>query len=215
MSFTIQPLKKAEWMEKEFYKLFLVVIMIISSFSIAFFIGRKVALSEQHISQQNFEEVVQKGSKVLDHSKKWPKESVTEAQSGSMTHANEMNELTDTALADSANLEDTSNQRGEVQEYKKQLISESDQEQTSGIYGLLVDSFLKKEMAMEKSTKLKLKFPNWPIFFKRDGSVYKVYLGPFDNIRLANDFLQEVKASKQFPTVVLEQVIEFKKNDSK
>ena len=212
MSFTIQPLKKAEWMEKEFYKLFLVVIMIISSFSIAFFIGRKVALSEQHISQQNFEEVVQKGSKVLDHSEEWPKESVTEAQSGSITHASE---LTDTALADSENLEDTSNQRGEVQEYKNQLISESGQEQTSGIYGLLVDSFLKKEMAMEKSAKLKLKFPAWPIFFKRDGSVYKVYLGPFDNMRMANDFLQEVKASKQFPTVILEQVIELKKNDSK
>ena len=193
-------------MEKEFYKLFLVVIMIISSFSIAFFIGRKVALSEQQISQQNFEEDVQKNSQTPNLSEEGPKESVTEAQSEN---------LKDTALADSANLEGASNQREEVQEYKKQLISESDQEQTPGIYGLLVESFLKKEPAMEKSAKLKLKFPAWPIFFKRDGSVYKVYLGPFNNIQEANDFLQEVKASKQFPTVVLEQVIGFKKNDSK
>ena len=206
MSFTIQPLKKGGWMEKEFYKLFLVVLMIISSFSIAFFIGRKVTLSEQQINQQNFEEDVQKSSKVVDHLEELSEKSETEAQSESISSANEIDELTDTALADSANLEGASNQRAEVQEYKKQLISESGQENLPSIYGLLVDSFLKKELAMEESAKLKLKFPDWPIFFKRDGSVYKVYLGPFDNIQLANDFLQEVKASKQFPSVVLEKV---------
>ena len=194
-------------MEKEFYKLFLVIIMIISSFSLAFFLGRKITLSEQQVSQENFEEDVQDSSGRVDPSEELSQEATAKEQP-EMSSANEVNTSTDTVVADSvSNLDDTSTQRAEVQDYQKQLPDSSD------IYGLLVDSFLKKELAMERSTNLKLKFPDWPIFFKKAGSVYKVYFGPFDNIQIANDFLKEVKASGQFPSVVLEKVI--KKNDSR
>ena len=193
-------------MEKEFYKLFLVIIMIISSFSLAFFLGRKITLSEQQLSQQDFEKDVHDSSEIVDPSEELSKEATAKAQSESVSAENKV-ESTDTAVADSvSNVDGTSAQRAKVQDYQKQLPDSSD------IYGLLVDSFLKKELAMERSTNLKLKFPDWPIFFKKAGSVYKVYFGPFDGIQIANDFLKEVKASGQFPSVVLEKVI--KKNDS-
>ncbi len=191
-------------MEKEFYKLFLVVIMIISSFSLAFFLGRKITLSEQQLSQQSFEEGVQDSSEMVAPSQELSNEVKEQPE---IPSTNEVNTSTDTAVADSvSNLDGTSTQRAEVQDYQKQLPDSSD------IYGLLVDSFLTKEPAMERSTNLKLKFPEWPIFFKKAGSVYKVYFGPFDDIQIANDFLKEVKASGQFPSVILEKVI--KKNDS-
>ena len=207
-------------MEKEFYKLFLVVIMIISSFSLAFFIGRKIALSEQQAEQQEFEEnSSQEGAVVSDHLETLSTDSVAETeedrQQQPISSQEVEGETTSSTMTDSHQLEGMPNQKAEVQEYKKQLEDESNSEQSpdsSSMYGLLVDSFLAKEPAMEKATNLKLKFPDWPVFFKKAGSVYKVYLGPFDDIQTARVFLQEVKTSKQFPSVVLERVI--KKNNS-
>ena len=172
-------------MEKEFYKLFLVIIMILASFSLAFFMGRKITLSDPHIAQY-------KNQNQKTETPPSPKQEMA------------ADELRPESIAE------TQSQRKRVEEYKKQLAPEVNKKPKEdvppAVYGLLADSFFKKDLAMEQAAKIKLKFPDWPVFFKKSGSVYKVYIGPFNDISSAKEFLQEVQSSKHFPSVVLEPV---------
>ena len=178
-------------MKKEFYKLSLVFIMIVFSFSLAFFLGREVTLSNQQQSQkQELSTSIEAKTKSSDNpsfsnsapdEKKEYKKILSHKQSKKKSKSYE--------------------NRGSKQIEKKQKPNKFDE-----IYGLVIASYADKESASEKSTQLKLRFPNWRIFFKKSKDVYKVYIGPFRTKLAAEKILKELQKKPDFSSIKLETI---------
>ena len=179
-------------MKKEVYKLILVFIMIVFSFSLAFFLGREVTLS----NKKNTEE---------------------------LPVTNQKTEQTDKPFVTPVpkNLfPEKATQREKVQQYKETLPSKTETtknadkkekpqettEEIDTIYGLLISSYDNKSSAMEQSTQIKIRFPQWKVFFKKSQDSYKVYIGPFKKKEVAQKFLKELKKKSEFSYVKLEKI---------
>ena len=80
------------------------------------------------------------------------------------------------------------------------------------IYGLLIAKYQSRDTAIDKSSQLKIRFPDWDIFFKLSDDVYKVYIGPFKEKILAEKFLSDIKKKEEFKEVELEQIISSNRN---
>ena len=151
-------------MEKEFYKLVLTAIMVVSSFSLAFFLGRKITLSDKAL---------------VPPSASSPDLAETAAIQPAI-------ELKNTAVAIENDIEEVP---------------------PADLYVWRLKTFGDKEKAMEHSTQIKLKFPDWPVFFKKSGAFYKVYTGPFNSLPKARRFLKRAKAEDPLlPSAVLEKL---------
>lgn len=181
-------------MKKEFYKLSLVFIMIIFSFSLAFFLGKEITLSNRKKTKDP--DLLKETKKQLN------------------------NPSSDTHLLPEKK-EQT--QREKVNEYKKTLpdkkpaipnknieMTQSEskhQAKTSDeMYGVLITTHDDKESAMEKSTQLKTRFPQWRILFKKSKDSYKVYIGPFSTKTSAKKFMDELKKKPEFSELKLEKM---------
>ena len=173
--------------------------MIIFAFSLAFFLGREVTLSDRQKSKK------------------------TDASSLSSTLKSSTS-FYDHQIESSFDNKKAHKQREKVKKYKKTLITEkpikditrdktqevkqlkTEMKEPNTVYALFVAGYGDKESATEKSTQLKLRFPKWEIFFKRTEEAYKVYIGPFKLKESAENFLKELQKNSEFSTVTLEKI---------
>ena len=177
--------------KKEFYKLSLVFIMIVFSFSLAFFLGREVTLSDR----QKKEPVFFKETNTKQPDNKPPLTNVP-SEKIEQTQREKVNEYKKTLSAKHAVKPNNSQE-------KKQEVQ---QEKLDEMYGLLITVHDDKESASEKSTQLKLRFPQWQIFFKKSKKSYKVYIGPFRTKSSAKKFLKKLQENPEFSSVKLEKI---------
>lgn len=166
--------------------------MIVFSFSLAFFLGREVTLS----SKKNTEELPVANQKTEQMDKPF----VTPALKKTFP--------------------EKTTQREKIQQYKETLPSKEETtkkadktdktpeitQETNAIYGLLISSYDNKPSAMEQSTQIKIRFPQWKVFFKKSQDSYKVYIGPFKKKEIAKKFLKELKKKSEFSYVKLEKI---------
>ena len=189
-------------MKKEFYKLSLVFVMIIFSFSLAFFLGREVTLFGQ--KQEKEASPVQQAEQLNDESI-YVKPSSKEVET--QTQTEKVNEYEQSLLRTEVK-EDTKNEK-KIDEIKEDVKSEEEKEAVKPsniLYGLLINSYSERELATEKAAQLKLRFPNWKFFFKKSKNLYKVYIGPFTQKEAAENFLKEIKKKPDFSSVKVEQI---------
>ncbi len=191
-------------MKKEFYKLSLVFIMIIFSFSLAFFLGREVTLfgQKQEKEAPSVQQVEQLNNESID-----VKPSSKEVE----TQNEKINEHEQSLLRTKMK-EDTKNEK-KIDKIKEDIKSEEEKKATKEevkpsniLYGLLINSYNEKELATEKAAQLKLRFPKWKFFFKKSKNLYKVYIGPFTQKEAAENFLKEIKNKPDFSSVKVEQI---------
>ncbi len=171
-------------MQRELYKLVLVFIMILLAFSVAFFLGREMAFLEGQGGQKTPGPQGQNQPLPPPASLNPPPEAKPPP-----TH------------------------REAVRDYQKILKNQPDPpvekkaQKPPPVYALLVKGYKTMEEAMEESTRLKVKFPNFKIFFHLSEGYYKVYIGPFGEEKTALNFLSEVqKKEKQLQSLKLEKV---------
>ena len=73
------------------------------------------------------------------------------------------------------------------------LTQQKAEELVPKVYVLRIQSHKNREKAMQQSTDLKLQFPAWRFFFKKTGSNYTVYIGPFKLKQSAVRILRKLK----------------------
>ena len=73
------------------------------------------------------------------------------------------------------------------------LTQQKAEELVPKVYVLRIQSHKNREKAMQQSTDLKLQFPAWRFFFKKTGSNYTVYIGPFKLKQSALSILRKLK----------------------
>lgn len=184
--------------KKEFYKLSLVFIMIVFSFSLAFFLGREVALSGQQKKEPDlFKETKTK----QPDNKSLSIHSLPEKIE--RTQREKVNEYKKTLPTEQTVKPDESQDKKPQAQDKKQEVQN---EKSDEMYGLLITVHDDKESATEKSTQLKLRFPQWQFFFKKSKSTYKVYIGPFRTKSSAKDFLKKLQKNSEFSSIKLEKI---------
>ena len=191
-------------MKKEFYKLSLVFIMIIFSFSLAFFLGREVTLfgQKQEKETSSVRQVKQLNDKSID----------VKPSSKEVKTQNEKINGHEQSLLRTKVKEDTKNEK-KIDKIKEDIKSEEEKKAAKEevkpsniLYGLLINSYNEKELATEKAAQLKLRFPKWKFFFKKSKNLYKVYIGPFARKESAEKFLKEIKKKPDFSSVKVEQI---------
>ena len=199
-------------MKKEFYKLILVFIMITFSFSLAFFLGREVTLSDKHQPEKTKSVPFKKEKSYNQPFPKYSsgkeikqKEKVSEYKkilSEKKSEKKENQEKRKGIKQPEGKQKDK--EMSENQEVKKP--KEKADTQKPEIYALLVASYNNKDDAIRKSTGLKSRFPQWKIFFKKSGNSYKVYIGPFRGKSSTENFLKELQKESDFSSVKMEKI---------
>ncbi len=182
-------------MKKEFYKLSLVFIIIVFSFSLAFFLGREITLSNKN-KTENSDLSKETKEQFNGHSP----DTTPLSEKKEQTQREKVNEYKK-ALPDEKNKkQETSNKDSEMTQ------SESNKSEKPEMYGLLITTHDDKESAMEKSTQLKTRFPQWRIFFKKSKDSYKVYVGPFSTKVSGKKFMDELNKKPEFSNLKLEKI---------
>ena len=202
-------------MKKEFYKLSLVFIMIVFSFSLAFFLGREVTLS----GEKQKEESSSLQEKKLDNKTLHVESPFKEEEKVQMQSENEnekVDEHEQALLRTKATEDEESEKKADTKSENKEEVDakvekKADQakdstEESNVLYGLLIDSYDEKQSAAEKAAQLKLRFPKWKILFKKSKDLYKVYIGPFIQKETAENFLKEIQKKPDFSSVKMEQI---------
>ena len=177
-------------LKKEVYKLIFVFIMIAFSFSLAFFLGREITLSNKN----------NKNSSLTD----------------------QKTEQTDKPSIDSSMetlIPKEKTQREKVEQYKEKLSLKKEgsttttkqkpqaaTQKTDTMYGVLIGNYDDKTSAIKQSTQMKIRFPQWKVFFRESEDSYKVYIGPFKKKEDADFFLKELKQKSEFSYVKLEKI---------
>ena len=187
-------------MKKEFYKLSLVFIIIVFSFSLAFFLGREITLSEQkNIKKTELSKDTMK--------KKWDDQSDSlklSQEKKEQTQREKVNEYKKTLSHEKSISHKKSNKKSDNQDMTKNPKQQN--EQANEMYGLLITTHDDKESAMKKSTQLKIRFPQWHIFFKKVKNSYKVYIGPFRTSASAKKFMDGLKEKPEFSSLKVEKI---------
>ena len=228
-------------MKKEFYKLFLVFAMIVFSFSLAFFLGREITLSDQGIQNEK-KQALQKNpleSSNLSSAKQktylksparlgegvatsqgqvTPQGQVDEAEAKKHASQKEASSLPKGLSSASSQAGSTPPNQLTKRSQTKLTLSENQKttaspgqndlkkNKTPPLFALMVNSYKSKELAVESSAKLKLRFPEWRWFLKKSKKSYKVYIGPFEQKNLAEQFLKQLRKNKEFASVKLEKI---------
>ena len=196
-------------MKREFYKLSLVFIMIIFSFSIAFFLGREVSLSGEKQKKDSSLTTEQFHKESTDPVSQEEQNQPAKTENESKT----LDSDPQTLLSTKATGDKEPKRKAEAPvkgNVKSEKDTEKDTEQDTSsskvLYGLLINSYKKREMATEKAAQLKLRFPQWKFFFKRSKEVYKVYIGPFQKKESAEKFLKKIQEKPDFSSVKVEEI---------
>ncbi len=217
-------------MQKEFYKLGLVFVMISFSFVLAFFLGREVTLAGLKDTQQATSNPVSPmvsdslPADVFDHldvsdhlvhsankDKKVPLEPATNHVAVEKPSPTTSSPTSSDKLLMRQKIEQKIGQQTQPQHKTQQQHEEENNLDSSAspppIYGLFIADYSTKEQAMEKSSRLKIRFPSWKIFFKRSGSLYRVYIGPFMQKQLAEEFLNNLEKEKEFSSLRVTKIL--------
>ena len=185
-------------MKKEFYKLSLVFIMIIFSFSLAFFLGREITVSDKQKTKDP--DLFKDTTKQFDNNSS-PANLLPEKEE--QTQREKVNEYKKTLHDEQNKKQTTSNKELET---KQSELKQKSKKPDEIYYGLLITTHDDKESAMEKSTQLKTRFPQWRIFFKKSENSYKVYIGPFSTDAMAKKIMNELKKKPEFSHLKVEKI---------
>ncbi|MYE07701.1 MAG: SPOR domain-containing protein, partial [Oligoflexia bacterium] len=170
-------------MKKEFYKLSIVFTMIVFAFALAFFLGKEVTLSGQQKSK--------KKPPISPHTPTALPENKISSEDFTDKQREKVKEYKKNLVQDEPS--EKENQLNKKEKIKPTEVKKEPQQKPKEIYALFLASYKDKETATEQSTQLKLRFPKWKIFFKKEKEVYKVYIGPFKSKPSAENFLKELQ----------------------
>lgn len=192
-------------MKKEFYKLSFVFIMIVFSFSLAFFLGREMTLSplQQEQSPETVsDDKLSSPNLPSSYKKQSQREKVNLYKKTLSDNISDKN-APSKAPEPVKKLEDTNEDTTNIEPLSKKPTQKKP---TQILYTLLIAQYEHKKSAIEKSTQLKIQFPHWKIFFKKIKNSYKVYIGPFKLKESAENFLKELQENPDFSHVKLEEL---------
>ena len=172
--------------------------MIVFSFSLAFFLGREVTLS----NKKNTEElpITHQKTEQMDKPFVTPTSKKLFPEKG--TQREKVQKYKETLPSETETTKKAEKKENTQKTIKKQEVTQ----ETDAIYGLLISSYDNKPLAMEQSTQIKTRFPQWKVFFKKSQDSYKVYIGPFKQKEIAKKFLKELKKKSEFSYVKLEKI---------
>ena len=74
-----------------------------------------------------------------------------------------------------------------------------------GAYSFLVNGFGTEDKALKYIKNLKKRFPSWSLLLKSETNLFKIYLGPFETKRKANQFINELEQPLPVPNYFLEE----------
>lgn len=171
--------------------------MIVFSFSLAFFLGREVTLS----NKKNTEELP-----VTNQKAEQDKPFVTPPQKNLFPEKATQREKVQKYKETLPSKTNTTKKTDKKEKSQKTTKKQETTQETEAIYGLLISSYDNKPSAMEQSTQIKTRFPQWKVFFKKSQDSYKVYIGPFKKKEIAKKFLEELKKKSEFSYVKLEKI---------
>ena len=179
--------------------------MIIFSFSLAFFLGREVTLSGENSPSLQRKKLdnpsVYIGSPSEEEQKIQMENESKHEYALLRTKANG-----DKKQEKKTNTSSEKENKQEIDTTKKADQVKKNPKQETVLYGLLIESYNKKQDAAEKAAQLKLRFPKWKILFKKSKDLYKVYIGPFVQKEKAENFLKEIQQKPDFSSVKMEQI---------
>ncbi len=200
-------------MKKEFYKLSFVFIMIVFSFSLAFFLGREMTLSSAKKKPSKRIQPDMLPNQQMS-SPEWPPSNTKQSQREKVNLYKKT--LSDKVSQKSApvrkpepvnKLSATNKKSPDKTPADDTKTTDTTQtKQTTTLHTLLIAQYEHKKSAIEKSTQLKIRFPHWKIFFKKFKNSYKVYIGTFKSKEAAEKFLKELEEDPNFSNVKLEKL---------
>ena len=201
-------------MQREFYKLIVVFMMILLSFSLAFFLGREMSLWDQHKNKAPpsppADQVVPSGDG----------ESGSSANRGlpageGFSDRQRVHSYQSVLEVRGEGTPQQQKPEGETAPDRGEAASDTENKGLlkkpvpDPLYALLVARSETKAGAVDKSSQIKMRFPQWSVFFKWVKGQYRVYIGPFKEKEAALKFLKDMQErEKEFEILKLEEIQE-------
>lgn len=198
--------------QREFYKLILVFMMILLSFSVAFFLGREMSLWDYQKRQASRPSPPPQPEQALppgaDRSENPPPPEDFSHRQRVLSYQN--------VLAAKGNNIPLPKPEDESPPGEGEINPGAEKKETlksAPLYALLIARSETKTGAVDKSSQIKMRFPQWNIFFKWVEGQYRVYIGPFKEEEAAREFLKDMQDRKtEFEILKLEELPEKKKD---